>query len=82
MDKNFENLRPKEMSSEKYFAMSEQAHSAHFNDDFDLYVSSYFEGNRQLGICVSSNEEENIDNFVKYWVEQGYLKEIKKGGLI
>jgi hypothetical protein len=55
-----------------------QAHSAHFNDDFDLYVSSYFEGNRELGICVSSNKEENIDNFVKYWVEQGYLKEIKK----
>ena len=78
MYKNFKNLRPKKMSSESYFAMSEQVHSAHFNDDFDLYVSSYFVGNLQLGICVSSNKEENIDNFVKYWVEHGYLKEIKK----
>ena len=44
----------------------------HFNDDFHLYVTTYAEDHRILGISVLSDEE-TIDWFVKRWVEKGIL---------
>lgn len=58
----------------------------HYNDDFELYVSSYsvdengfiWHGSgvaRVIGISVSSNDDATIDWFVRTWVKLGYLKE-------
>lgn len=78
MVKYFENLNPSKRTTEDYIKECESDLSSHFNDEFDLYVGYYFEGNRHLGIYVMSSKEENIDNFVSYWVKQGYLKFIKR----
>lgn len=47
----------------------------HFNDDFHLYVTTYAEDHRILGISVLSDEE-TIEWYAKRWINLGILEEI------
>jgi len=42
-----------------------------------LYASSYFEGNRLLGVSISADKESEIESFVKWRIELGYLEEVQ-----
>lgn len=42
-----------------------------------LYANSYFKDNCLVGVFISGNESV-IENFVKFRIERGYLKEDKK----
>jgi len=42
-----------------------------------LYANYYFKGNCLVGVFISGNES-TIDNFVKFRLERGYLKEVKQ----
>lgn len=40
-----------------------------------LYGSSYFQGNRLVGVTISGREEE-VDWFADQYIELGYLKQV------
>ena len=60
--------------SESFQRMAHDIQRHHYNDDFHLYVGAHFKDRTLVGIFVLSDEQ-TIDWFVKYWVEQGILKE-------
>jgi len=42
-----------------------------------LHASSYFKDNCLLGVSISADSESEIECFVKWRIERGYLKEVK-----
>lgn len=40
-----------------------------------LYANSYFKDSCLVGVFISADKESEIDNFVKYMVDRGYLVE-------
>jgi len=68
---------------------ADEVRKHHFNDGFDLYVSTYatdsegylwlgpHQGTAHIrGISVTSKDTNTIDWFVRTWVELGYLESV------
>lgn len=46
-----------------------------FYGQSSLYANSYFKDNCRVGVSISSDDEQEIDAFVRYMVKHEYLKE-------
>ena len=42
-----------------------------------LYANSYCKGNCLLGVSISADKESEIDSFVKWRIEQGYMEKVQ-----
>ena len=46
------------------------------NGQSTLYASSYFKGSCLLGVSISADNGSELDSFVKWRVDNGFLKEV------